>query len=148
MTQMCVLYCSSSKVSTSLSQTHITTSSQLPSQLNWQLHENTTQESQKSGFETNSDLSFPYCSSSIVSQQRSSTQKNQESGDHCSLRTPRPICGSTSRPTYRSTYRPMLDRYVGRHIDRLLADVLIEMCRSTCRPTYRPISQPICQSLC
>ena len=66
----------------------------------------------------------------------------------CSLRTPRPICQSTSRPTYRSICRPMLDRYIGRHIDRLSVEVSIEICRSTCRPTYRPISRPICRSLC
>ena len=40
----------------------------------------------------------------------------------CSLRTPRPICRSTSRPTYRwicrARYRPTLDRYIGRHQDR------------------------------
>ena len=70
------------------------------------------------------------------------------SGIMCSLRTPRPICRSTSRPTYRSICRPMLDRYIGRHIDRLSVEVSIEICRSTCRPTYRPISRPMCRSLC
>ena len=64
-------------------------------------------------------------------------KSEKQNGIMWSLRTPRPICGSTSRPTYRSTYRPMLEWYVGRHIGQLSANVSIEMCRSTCQPTYR-----------
>ena len=52
-------------------------------------------------------------------------------GIMCSLRTPRPICQSTSRLTYRST--------VGRHIDRCSTDMSVDistdsrpMCRSRC----------------
>ena len=52
-------------------------------------------------------------------------------GIMCSLRTPRPICRSTSRPPDRST--------VGRHIDRCSTDMSVDistdsrpMCRSRC----------------
>ena len=60
----------------------------------------------------------------------------------CSLRTPRPICRSTSRPTYRSRCRPicrpvcrpicrpMLDRYVGPYSGRHSADTLTVEYRS------------------
>ena len=65
----------------------------------------------------------------------------------CSLRTPRPICRSTSRPTYRSvcrsTYRPTLDRYVGRHRDRHIGRGVLVEHRSICRPVCRLICQPM-----
>ena len=69
----------------------------------------------------------------------------------CSLRTPRPICRSSSRPTYRSicrsTYRPMLDRYVGRHRDRHIGRGVLVEPRSICRPICRPVCRPICRPL-
>ena len=49
----------------------------------------------------------------------------------CSLRTPRPICRSTSRPIYRST--------VGRHIDRCSTDMSVDISTD---------SRPVCRSRC
>ena len=60
----------------------------------------------------------------------------------CSLRTPRPICRSTSRPTYRSTVdrdvsvdmsTDISDRYVGRYVDRHISIDISAEYRSTCR---------------
>ena len=57
------------------------------------------------------------------------------------LRTPRPICRSTSRPIYRS----MLERYVGRDVGRHIGRGVSVEHRSICRPTYRPVCRPICR---
>ena len=69
----------------------------------------------------------------------------------CSLRTPRPICRSTSRPTYRSicrsTYRPTLDRDVGRHRDRHIGRGVLVEHRSICRPICPPVCRPICRPM-
>ena len=69
----------------------------------------------------------------------------------CSLRTPRPICRSTSRPTYRSirrsTYRSMLGRYVGWDVGRHIGRGVSVEHWSICRPTYRPVYRPICRPM-
>ena len=56
----------------------------------------------------------------------------------CSLRTPRPICPSTSGPTY---------RYVGRDVDRHIGRVVLVKQRSICRPIYRPLYRSRCQPM-
>ena len=68
---------------------------------------------------------------SVFASTSSSSMSLNNSLKTCGLRTPRPICRSTSRPTYRST--------VGRHIDRSSTDMWVDLSTD---------SRPMCRSRC
>ena len=61
----------------------------------------------------------------------------------CSLRTPRPICQSTSRPIYRSSISRYVDRYVdqyvGCYVDRCSTDTSVDIAADT-RPIFWPLN--------